>query len=107
VQLVRRQGEDVLVRARGLTGQQIVAERSPLLGAGIKVRPLAPVAGTDMAAAAPAMIALDDDRRSRLIAFVEANQRMPAAARERVLTQLQKPQVPAAMVERIEGRMGG
>ncbi|MEL6701006.1 MAG: HlyD family efflux transporter periplasmic adaptor subunit, partial [Pseudomonadota bacterium] len=38
VELVRRQGDDVLVRARGLAGQSIVAERSPLLGAGIKVR---------------------------------------------------------------------
>jgi len=106
VTLVRRQGEDVLVRARGLAGQQIVAERSPLLGAGIKVRPLSPAEGTEVAAA-PAMIALDDQRRTRLIAFVEGNSRMPAAAKERVLSQLQQPEVPVAMVERIEGRMGG
>ncbi len=52
-------------------------------------------------------IALDDDRRARLIAFVEGNSRMPADAKTRVLEQLKAEQVPAAMVERIESRMGG
>ncbi|MEM1373552.1 MAG: HlyD family efflux transporter periplasmic adaptor subunit [Pseudomonadota bacterium] len=107
VQLVRRQGDDVLVRARGLMGERVVAERSPLLGAGILVTPIAPEGATAQMAAAPATIALDDERRSRLISFVEANQRMPAEAKERVLAQLREPEVPAAMVERIEGRMGG
>ena len=40
VQLLRRQGDDVLVRAPDLLGAEIVAQRSPLLGVGIKVRPL-------------------------------------------------------------------
>ena len=40
VELVRRQGDDVLVKSEGLEGQQIVAERTPLLGAGIGVRVL-------------------------------------------------------------------
>jgi len=107
VQLVRRQGDDVLVRARGIAGAQIVAERSPLLGAGIKVRALAPPGEGTAEPELPAMVALDDDRRAKLIAFVESNNRMPAAAKERVLGQLQQPEVPAAVVDRIEGRMGG
>ncbi|MEO0487073.1 MAG: HlyD family efflux transporter periplasmic adaptor subunit [Pseudomonadota bacterium] len=107
VQLVRRQGDDVLVRARGIAGLSVVAERSPLLGPGILVNPIAPEGAAAQMAAAPAMIALDEARRARLIAFVEANQRMPAQAKERVLAQLQQPEVPAAVVERLEGRMGG
>jgi multidrug efflux pump subunit AcrA (membrane-fusion protein) len=39
VELLRRQGEMVLVRAHGLNGREIVAARTPLLGAGIRVRP--------------------------------------------------------------------
>ncbi|MEM9970814.1 MAG: HlyD family efflux transporter periplasmic adaptor subunit [Pseudomonadota bacterium] len=107
VQLVRRQGDVVLVRARGIAGMSIVSERSPLLGPGILVNPIAPEGAAAQMAAAPATIALDDDRRARLIAFVEGNQRMPAQAKERVLAQLQQPEVPASVVERIEGRMGG
>ena len=53
-----------------------------------------------------ATIELDADRRARLIAFVEGNSRMPADAKTRVLEQLKADAVPAAMVERIESRMG-
>ena len=106
VNLVRRQGDDVLVRSRELSGREIVAERTPLLGAGIKVRPLR---GDDAAAApeAPQMVELTEERRAKLVAFVEGNNRMPAEAKARILAQLQKPQVPAQMVARIESRMGG
>ena len=53
------------------------------------------------------MIALSDDRRARLIAFVEGNVRMPAQAKERMLAQLAQPEVPAQVIARIESRMGG
>lgn len=105
VDLLRRQGDDVLFRARGLRDRDMVAERSPLLGAGIKVRKLAP-AGTPIPET-PQMVALTDERRAKIVAFIEGNQRMPAEAKARVLSQLEQPEVPAAMVERIEGRMGG
>jgi hypothetical protein len=105
VTLVRRQGDDVLVRSRELSGAQIVAERSPLLGAGIKVRVLS--AEGNAPQAAPETIALDPERRAKLIAFVEANKRMPKQAKERVLAQLQEPEVRKELVERLEGRMGG
>ncbi|MEO1704005.1 MAG: HlyD family efflux transporter periplasmic adaptor subunit, partial [Pseudomonadota bacterium] len=107
VDLVRRQGDDVLVRAFEIAGQNVVSERSPLLGAGIRVNPITPEAVAEQMAAAPAMVELDDDRRAKLIAFIEGNTRMPAAAKQRVISQLQEPAVPAAVVERIEGRMGG
>jgi multidrug efflux pump subunit AcrA (membrane-fusion protein) len=108
VQVLRREGDDVIVRARGLAGREIVAERTPLLGAGIRIRPIR--RGADGAAAPepePEMLSLDPDRRARLVAFVEGNQFMPAEAKARVLAQLQEDLVPARVVERIESRMGG
>ena len=105
VRLVRRQGDEVLVEARGLRGQNVVAQRTPLLGAGIKVRPLTP--GNPETPEAPEMLTLDPERRARLVAFVEANNRMPAEAKERILGRLQETEVPAEMVNRIESRMGG
>ncbi|MBE0454320.1 efflux RND transporter periplasmic adaptor subunit [Roseovarius autotrophicus] len=46
VTLLRRQGNDVLVRAADVTGREIVTERSPALGPGLKVRRLTPEAAT-------------------------------------------------------------
>ncbi len=112
VDLLRRQGDDVLLRAPLADGAWVVAQRSPLLGAGIRVRPVAPPVadgGTPAPAApaAPETIALAPERRDRLIAFVEANQRMPSDVKTRILNALQGPEVPVQMVERLESRMGG
>ncbi len=106
VQLLRRQGDDVLVRSRDLSGRLVVAERSPLIGSGIKVRPIRPEAATEEPAA-PAMVELSDERRARLVAIVEGNARMPDAVKDRILAQLKEPMVPVQTVERIESRMGG
>jgi RND family efflux transporter MFP subunit len=104
VQVLRRQGDDVIIRARGLRGREIVAERSQLLGSGIKVKPLR---GEGAAVPeAPEMLALDAERRAKLIAFVEANKRIPEEVRARMLTNLAKDEVPAQMVQRLESRMG-
>ncbi|MDQ7071952.1 MAG: HlyD family efflux transporter periplasmic adaptor subunit [Rhodobacterales bacterium] len=108
VELVRRQGDDVLVRGvkggAALDGREVVAERSPLLGAGIKVRRLDTQSGIPHAVE---MLELSEERRARLVAFVEGNQRMPEEARSRILAQLSKEKVLASVVERIEKRMGG
>ncbi|MEM7473278.1 MAG: HlyD family efflux transporter periplasmic adaptor subunit [Pseudomonadota bacterium] len=105
VDLLRRQGDAVLLRARGLAGREVVLERSQNLGAGIKVKPLR---GTTDAGVpdAPELVELDDDRRARIIAFVEANTRIPDEVKTRMLGQLQDAKVPARMVERLESRMG-
>ena len=103
VEVLRRVGDEVLVRG-DIAGREVVEARSPLLGAGIAVKPL-------RAGAVPreenAMVALTDERRAKLIAFVEGNTRMPEAAKARVLAQLAEPEVPAQMVERLESRIGG
>jgi len=106
VEVLRTQGDDVIIAADGVAGAVIVAERSPLLGSGIRVNPIdrsAPPA----APAPPEMIELSEERRARLVAFVEANNRMPEAAKTRLLSQLEQPSVPAETVSRLEGRMGG
>lgn len=104
VEIVRRQGDDVLVRGN-IVGREVVQARSPLLGAGIAVKPLR--MGQERAAAADDMLELTTERRAKLVAFVEANDRMPQEAKARVLDQLAARQVPAQVVARIESRMGG
>lgn len=129
VEVLRRQGDDALIAAAALDGQQIVAQRSPLLGAGIRVevagaepdtdtaprtgpptqegaggRPeTGPAAGAD---AGGDTISLDDDRRARLIAFVQQG-RMPDDAKANMIDQLEQEQVPLRLVTQLESRMGG
>ena len=103
VALLRRQGDDVIVTVGDNAGATIVAERSPLLGAGIKVRPIRPgvVAQED----APELITLDEDRRAKLIAFV-TDGRMPDDVKARIIGQLKEDQVSSETVARLESRMG-
>jgi multidrug efflux pump subunit AcrA (membrane-fusion protein) len=115
VELLRRQDDDVLIRGQGLAGRQVVTGRTPLLGAGIRVRPLRQGASQGAtldaagvtAAQTPEMIALSDTRRALLITLVEGNTRMPDAVKQRLLLQLAEAQVPAKLVDRIEARKGG
>ncbi len=102
VTVLRRQGDDVIVRG-DIAGREVVEARSPLLGAGIAVKPLRKGAAPE----APEMVELTEERRARLVALVEGNTRMPKEAKARVLARLAERQVPARMVERIESRMGG
>lgn len=103
VQVLRRQGDHVFVRG-DIAGREVVESRSPLLGAGIAVKPLRKDGDAPQA---PEMLELTEERRAKLVAFVEGNTRMPKEAKARVLAQLAKPKVPAGVVARIEGRMGG
>ncbi|MCK8483437.1 HlyD family efflux transporter periplasmic adaptor subunit [Aliiroseovarius sp. S2029] len=105
VELLRRQGNDVIVRATALEGREIVTERTPALGAGIRIRPVRtgqPPAPEPQAE----MVTLEPERLARLRSFVEGNDRMPEAARERILAQLDTGALPADTLARLEQRMG-
>jgi membrane fusion protein (multidrug efflux system) len=104
VVVLRRQGDDVIIRAPTLYGHQIVAERSPLLGAGIAVQPIDPTSKAK-APEPPEMIMLNDDRRARLIAFIE-DSRMPSNVQARVIDQLKQDEVPVDVIKDLESRMG-
>ncbi|GHG84555.1 efflux RND transporter periplasmic adaptor subunit [Pseudodonghicola xiamenensis] len=107
VELVRRQGDSVLLRGDGLAGREVVIGRTPLLGPGILVRPLREDARAEIAPEDTALLELSEDRRARLLAFVESNPAMPEPVRKQTLAQLGAPRVPAQLVERLEARMGG
>ena len=105
VRVFRQQGDHILVRGRGLSGREVVAEQTPVLGSGIKVKPLR--SGEASTPKEPEVVELSDERRAKLIAAIEGNAYIPKDAKERILTQLKQDKVPAKVVERIESRMGG
>lgn len=102
--VLRRQGDDVIIAAGDLRGERLVAVRSPLLGAGIGVRPLT-AEEASAPPAAPETVTLDPDRRAKLVAFV-TDSGMPEPVKARMLGQLEQDEVPADMVTNLERRMG-
>lgn len=107
VEILRRQADTVIITDAPF-GQEYVTARSQQVDVGIKVRPLREgVAEVETAELPPETIALDDERRAKLIAFINDNQRMPTDVKERILSQLQEAEVPKDVVDRLESRMGG
>lgn len=104
VEVLRRQGDRVIVAPGALAGREVVAERSPLLGAGIRVKP---VRAGETEEARAEVVELTPERRAALVAAVEGHAGLPAAVKADLLEQLQADRVPAALVARIEARAGG
>lgn len=109
VEVLREQGDTVIARVPDLDGAEIVALRTPMIGAGIKVRPMprAEAPAPALAAAEPdRMITLTPERRARLIAFVQASTGMAEPDRSRVLAILANDRVPAGIVRQLESQGG-
>ncbi|MBY6202858.1 HlyD family efflux transporter periplasmic adaptor subunit [Maritalea mobilis] len=109
--ILRHQGDRLIVTDVPV-GHDYVLSRALQLGPGLQVEPVQPAAEGDAPAGADAApesasdtIALDEERRAALIAFIEANDQMRPETRERVLGELSQPEVPRATVERFEARM--
>jgi len=106
VKILRRQGDELIVTDVPFD-RRYVLQRSPQTGAGIQVKPIVPLVPVEAGEAAPEpeMIVLDDERRARLVAFIEGRENMAAASKETVLDQLAQPEVSLELVERFEAKM--
>lgn len=105
IQIVRKQGGEIIVVAGGLVGRMIVTERTPVIGNGIRVRPVLSENATIPSESK--VVTLSDQERAELVAFVKNNNRMPEDAKKQVLEQLRQEQVPQATLDRLRSRMGG
>ncbi len=104
VQLIRRQGDEVLLRGEGLEGREVVIGRTPLLGSGVRVRPLRIEANAE---ADPGMVELSDEKRAQLVAQVEASDAMSQEDKAQVLGQLSEAKVPATLIRRLDDNRAG
>ncbi len=104
VQLIRRQGDEVLLRGVGLAGREVVIGRTPLLGSGVRVRPLRVEAS---AMGDPGMVELSDEKRAQLVAQVEASDAMSQEDKDQLLDQLSEVKVPASLLRRLDDNRAG
>lgn len=111
VRILRRQGDSLIV-AGVPYGARYITERQPQLGPGVKVRPAdqapdAPPRPESGGGGVDELIAISDERRKALIAFVESNRHMPEDRKASLLQLLNQPEVPKRTIERLEARMAG
>ena len=102
--IARRQGDE-FVLAKVPFGQQIVAQRLPQLSEGVRVKAQG---GAESVADTPPQsktIALEPERRDRLIEIISAAKRLPEERKQAILEMLARPEVPRRLVERIEARI--
>lgn len=100
--VLRRQNDNAIV-GDVPAGRDYVVKLTPQLGAGVKIKPQRAGGGFEERE----MVKLEPERRAKLIAAIEGNKRMPTQVRDRLIGQLEKDEVPADVVARIEERIGG
>lgn len=107
VDILRKQADKIIVSVGELAGREIVLERAPQLGAGIKVEPRRNDASLSQRSNPDETVQVSDGERQKLIAFVEANQTFSAKVKKRILNKLNRPEIPKETYDRITSRMGG
>ncbi len=108
VSILRRNKNNVIIDATNVIGKEIVTNRTPLLGAGIKIKPIRSGDSkvNNDTAPEPEKIVLDDERRQKMISFIEGNGYIPKTAKKKIIKSLNEVEVPVKLINRIEGRMG-
>ena len=103
VEVLRKQGDDIIIRPRGIVGEKIVKRRIPQIGAGIKVEPrddVAPVLEQEE------MVELTDEEKERFTAGI-TDAPIPEDRKKRILERIASGKMPKSNYERMKSRMGG
>ena len=109
VMVLRRNKNNVIIDASKVADKEIVLNRTPLLGAGIKIKPIRPGDSNseEKKSIEPETVTLDEERRQKLISFIEGNGYIPKTAKKKIIKALNEKEVPLKLINRIESRMGG
>ena len=110
VQVLRYQADNLIISGAPI-GREYVLARTPQIGGGVKVEPLRDGQSDAAPATRPGQdsgetVAINAAQRAKYIAQIEANSRMPAEAKARILTQLEQDEIPARLAERLDSGRG-
>jgi hypothetical protein len=108
VSVLRRNKNNVIIDATNIVGKEIVTNRTALLGAGIKIKPIRPgdpKVNNDKVPE-PEKITIDNERRQKMISFIEGNGKIPKTAKKKIIKALNQKEVPLKLINKLESRMG-
>jgi hypothetical protein len=103
VRILRKQGDNIIVRARGISGQNIVTQRAPQLGAGILIVPRD--ASVKPVIKAEEGVKLSPEQQAKMIAFIKGGS-MPDPVKQRMLKRIETGTIPQRMYDRLSEGMG-
>ena len=103
VEILRKQGDDIVIRPAGIVGEKIVKRRIPQIGAGIKVDPRDDVAPTLQV---EEMVTLTDEEKEKFTAGITAAP-IPDDRKKRILERIASGELPKSSYDRMKARMGG
>lgn len=103
VDILRQHADHVIIAVDGLEGRDVVLERAPQLGEGIRVeRQSDETALTDKET-----VKISEEERRKMIAFVKTSTTLSAAMKQNIIVKLTKPEIPKETYDRVIARMGG
>jgi len=103
VEILRKQGDDIIIRPQGIAGEKIVKRRIPQIGAGIKVEPredIPPVLEQEE------IVTLTDEEKELFAASI-SNAPIPEDRKKRILERIASGEMPKSNYERMKSRIGG
>ena len=99
--IISREGDRVLISARGLSDTYLVKEITPQIGRGTKVNPV-----EDGQPLEPEKtIDLTEEQQIKFTEMVTSNNRMPQSAKDNLLKQISEGQLPETTFERLSARL--
>lgn len=107
VTILRKQGDEIIIDIGELSGREVVLERAPQLGTGIKVEARRDDSSALQTNPKNETVQVSDEMREKMIAFVQASKLMPDDEKQNILAKLNGAEVPKATYDRITSRMGG
>ena len=99
--IISRDGDRVLIAARGLRDAYLVRELTPQIGRGITVEPVE----NGQPLEPEAMIDLSEEQQAQFIEMLNASERMPQAAKENLLKQVKEGALPESTFNRLSARL--
>lgn len=97
VEVLRRQGDKVLISTRGLEGRLVVSQRAAQLGVGIRVEPR----NSEQIFEEAKTVKLTPEQQEKIIAGVQANAFIPDTAKERIIARVKTGEVPEENFDRM------
>lgn len=101
--VISRDGDQVLISARGLEDRYLVKEITPQIGRGMTVNPV-----EDGQPLEPEKIVeLSPEQQAEWLEAIENNDRMPEPVKAQILKQIEEGKMPESTYERLSQRIGG
>ena len=103
VNILRKQGDNIIIQSDNLSGLSIVKQRTPQLGTGILIEPR--FEGVVEIPSPPENVVLSPEQQEKMLNHIKKG-RMPDGVKKRIMDKISTGTIPKSMYDRITDSMG-